>query len=63
MGATVVAVSDSRGYVYNSKGLDINKVTEVKEKTGAVTNYREGDVKVSSNHMELLELPVDILVQ
>jgi len=60
--ATVVAVSDSKGYVYNPKGLNISKVMEVKEKTGAVTNYREGDVKVSSNHMELLELPVDILI-
>jgi glutamate dehydrogenase (NAD(P)+) len=61
-GATVVAVSDSKGYIYSQKGLDVEKAIEVKNKTGAVTQYREGDVKVSNNHMELLELPVDILV-
>jgi len=61
-GATVVAVSDSKGYVYGSKGLNVDKVIEVKMKAGKVTDYRESDVKVSENHMELLELPVDILV-
>ncbi len=61
-GATVVAVSDSKGYIYSPKGLDVEKAIEVKNKTGTVTQYREGDVNVSNNHMELLELPVDILV-
>jgi glutamate dehydrogenase (NAD(P)+) len=61
-GATVVAVSDSKGYIYSPKGLDVEKAIEVKNKTGTVTQYKEGDVKVSNNHMELLELPVDILV-
>jgi glutamate dehydrogenase (NAD(P)+) len=61
-GATVVAVSDSKGYVYNPRGINVEKAIEIKEKTGMVTDYREGDVKISSNHMELLELPVDILV-
>jgi len=61
-GATVVAVGDSKGYIYSPKGLDVEKAIEVKNKTGTVTQYKEGDVKVSNNHMELLELPVDILV-
>jgi len=61
-GAIVVAISDSKGYVYNPKGLNVENVIEVKAKTDAVTNYREEGVKVSNNHMELLELPVDILV-
>jgi glutamate dehydrogenase (NAD(P)+) len=61
-GATVVAVSDSKGYIYSPKGLDVEKAIEVKNKTGTVTQYKEGDVKVSNNHMELLEIPVDILV-
>jgi len=61
-GARVVAVSDSKGYIYDPKGLNIEEVSKVKEKTGSVINYRVGDVKVSANHMELLELPVDILV-
>ncbi|MDH5815204.1 MAG: Glu/Leu/Phe/Val dehydrogenase [Candidatus Nezhaarchaeota archaeon] len=61
-GANVVAVSDSKGYIYNPKGLDIEKVMQVKESTGAVTNYKGEGVKVSANHLELLELPVDILI-
>lgn len=61
-GAIVVAVSDSQGYIYNPKGLNINEVIEVKNKTGSVINYKGEGVKVSKNHMELLELPVDILV-
>jgi len=61
-GATVVAVSDSKGYIYNPKGLNVEKAMEIKGKTDMVTNYREEGVKISSNHMELLELPVDILV-
>ncbi|MEM1696432.1 MAG: Glu/Leu/Phe/Val dehydrogenase [Desulfurococcaceae archaeon] len=61
-GATVVAVSDSKGYIYDPRGLDVEEVIRVKTETGSVVNYKKGDVKVSENHMELLELPVDILV-
>ncbi|MEM2535254.1 MAG: Glu/Leu/Phe/Val dehydrogenase, partial [Candidatus Nezhaarchaeales archaeon] len=61
-GANVVAVSDSKGYIYNPKGLDIEKVMQVKESTGAVINYKSEGVKVLANHLELLELPVDILI-
>jgi glutamate dehydrogenase (NAD(P)+) len=61
-GATIVAVSDSKGCVYSPKGLDVQKLIEIKEKTGTVINYKGEDVEVSPNHMELLELPVDILV-
>lgn len=61
-GARVVAVSDSSGYVYDPKGLDVEEVKRVKESTGKVTSYSKGDARVSGNHMELLELPVDILV-
>jgi len=61
-GATVVAVSDSKGYVYNPRGIDVEKAIDIKTKTDAVINYKDEGVKTSSNHMELLELPVDILV-
>ncbi|MEM2013867.1 MAG: Glu/Leu/Phe/Val dehydrogenase [Desulfurococcaceae archaeon] len=61
-GATVVAVSDSKGYIYDPGGLDVEEVIRVKTEMGSVVNYKKGDVKVSENHMELLELPVDILV-
>ncbi|MEM0001159.1 MAG: Glu/Leu/Phe/Val dehydrogenase [Desulfurococcaceae archaeon] len=61
-GATVVAVSDSKGYVYDPKGLDVQEVIKVKQATDTVMNYGKGDVRKAANHMELLELPVDILV-
>lgn len=61
-GATVVAVSDSKGYIYDPRGLDVEEVIRVKTEMGSVVNYKKGNVKVSENHMELLELPVDILV-
>ncbi len=61
-GATVVAVSDSKGYVYDPAGLDIEEVMKVKQETGSVINYKKGNVRISGNHLELLELPVDILV-
>jgi glutamate dehydrogenase (NAD(P)+) len=57
-GARVVAVSDSKGGIYDKKGLAIRSVNEAKEKKGSVTAAR-GD-RISNE--ELLELPVDVLV-
>ena len=56
----IVAVSDSKGGIYNSEGLDIEKVIETKKKKGSVTKFSEG-VKNITNE-ELLELDVDILI-
>ncbi|MEM2024750.1 MAG: Glu/Leu/Phe/Val dehydrogenase [Desulfurococcaceae archaeon] len=61
-GATVVAVSDSKGYIYDPKGIDIEEAMKVKQATDSITSYKKGDVKTFGNHMELLEIPVDILV-
>ncbi|MEM4717613.1 MAG: Glu/Leu/Phe/Val dehydrogenase [Desulfurococcaceae archaeon] len=61
-GGIVVAVSDSKGYVYDPRGLDVEEVIKIKEQTGSVINYKKGDAKISGNHMEVLELPVDILI-
>ena len=57
-GYKVVAVSDSRGAVYNSKGLNIDGLLEHKTKTGGVANFSE------SKKMEedILEKEVDILI-
>ena len=60
MGAIVVAVSDSKGGIYSSKGLDIEAVKQVKDKTGSVINYEGAEKKITNE--ELLELDVDILV-
>lgn len=58
-GYKVVAVSDSKGGIYNPEGLDINKVLEHKQSTGSVTGF-EG-LNTLSNE-QLLELDVDVLV-
>ncbi|MCJ7721396.1 Glu/Leu/Phe/Val dehydrogenase, partial [Candidatus Bathyarchaeota archaeon] len=55
----VVAVSDSKGCIYNPGGLDYEKLLDVKTETGSVINYRLG--KVLENR-ELFKLTVDILV-
>ena len=60
MGAIIVAVSDSRGGIYSSKGLDPDEVKQVKNKTGSVIYYEKAEKKITNE--ELLELDVDILV-
>ncbi len=54
----IIAVSDSKGGIYDKNGLDIKRVSEIKIKTGTVTSYKAKNI---SNN-DLLELPVDILI-
>jgi glutamate dehydrogenase (NADP+) len=54
----VAAVSDSRGGIYNPRGLDMSKVIKYKESTGSVVNFPGAR---SITNEKLLELPVDIL--
>ncbi len=58
-GATIVAVSDSRGGIYKAEGLNPHAVEEHKRKTGSVVGFP--GTKAISNE-ELLESNVDILV-
>ena len=58
-GHLVVAVSDSRGGIYNAKGLDIDKLVKHKEKTDAVSNF-PGSTDITN--AELLELKCDLLI-
>jgi glutamate dehydrogenase/leucine dehydrogenase len=58
-GARIVAVSDSKGCVYNKDGIDFEKLSRVKKETGSVVNYKPG--KVLKNE-ELFELSVDVLI-
>ncbi|MCD6208865.1 MAG: Glu/Leu/Phe/Val dehydrogenase [Thermoproteales archaeon] len=58
-GYKVVAVSDSKGGIYNPDGLNPEAVMEHKRKTGSVVGYP--GAKTISNE-ELLELDVTILV-
>lgn len=58
-GAKIVAISDSKGVIYNENGLDIKKLLKVKQKTGSVINYNPE--KVLPNK-EIFELPVDVVI-
>ena len=57
--ADVIAVSDSRGAVYNPEGLHIPKLMLHKEKTGTVCNFPGGECIAP---VELLKLECDILI-
>ncbi|MFN8474815.1 MAG: Glu/Leu/Phe/Val dehydrogenase [Anaerolineae bacterium] len=58
-GATVVAVSDSRGGIYNPHGLDIEMVIQHKNESGSVVGFPGAD---GVTNAELLGLPVDVLI-
>lgn len=57
--SSVVAVSDSRGGVYNPNGLDLEAVARHKDRTGSVVGYVEAEYVTND---ELLELPCDVLI-
>ncbi|MDE1872666.1 MAG: Glu/Leu/Phe/Val dehydrogenase [Thaumarchaeota archaeon] len=59
MGAKIIAVSDSKGSIVNTKGLDSKKVLEYKNKNGSVVGY-PGSKKITTE--QLLTTPCDILV-
>jgi glutamate dehydrogenase/leucine dehydrogenase len=59
MGVTTIAVSDSKGGIYNERGLEPRDVLEHKMKTGSVANF-PGSKNISNK--EILELKCDILV-
>lgn len=59
LGMRVVALSDSRGGVYNPHGLDVEAVLAHKARTGSVTGAANAD---SLTNEELLEIECDVLV-
>jgi glutamate dehydrogenase (NAD(P)+) len=56
----VVAVSDSRGGLYDPAGLDYEAVASQKRSYGSVTQYSSSGSIISNR--DLLELDVDILI-
>ncbi len=52
-GATLVAVSDSRGVIVNHKGFDFERLQKVKKITGSVVNYGEGEISDSRNILDV----------
>ena len=58
-GATVIAVSDISGGVYNENGLDLDEVRRWHDEKGGLAGCPSAD---HVSNAELLELPCDILV-
>lgn len=58
-GARIVAVSDSKGCVYDPSGIDFDELLKIKQETGSVANYKHGK-KIRNG--EIFGLPVDILI-
>ncbi|MCD4704878.1 Glu/Leu/Phe/Val dehydrogenase [bacterium] len=57
-GYQVVAVSDSKGGIFDNDGLDIAAIESHKKETGSVQNFAGAE---NITNEKLLELPVDVL--
>ena len=58
-GCPIVAVSDSRGGVYNPNGLDLEGLCAQKTETGSVVGFKNAEAITNA---ELLELRCDIMI-
>jgi glutamate dehydrogenase (NAD(P)+) len=58
-GCRIIAISDSKGGIYNPKGLDLESLLNYKKQTGSVVGFADSE---SVTNTELLALPCDILV-
>ena len=58
-GYKVVAISDSKGGVYEANGLPIDEVVAYKKATGSLSGYKNAKPVTNA---KLLELPVSVLV-
>ena len=58
-GAKVVAISDSKGGIYDDEGIDMDKLIKAKSNPGQISSY-EGGTKITNE--QLLESEVDILI-
>jgi len=58
LGSKIMAVSDSKGGIYNKQGLEPRNVLQHKKETGSVINFPEAK---NITNAELIELEVDVL--
>ncbi len=55
----VVAVSDSKGMIYDPDGLDLETLLQTKKENGTVVSHKEGK---AMDNKHIYSLPVDILI-
>jgi glutamate dehydrogenase (NAD(P)+) len=58
-GAVIVAVSDSRGTIYNADGLDVETLSAIKAEGKSVTEYEDGDKR---DREDLIDIECDIWI-
>lgn len=58
MGASIIAISDANGALYDPNGLDIDYLLDRRDSFGSITNLFQNTI----SNKEMLELPCDILV-
>jgi glutamate dehydrogenase/leucine dehydrogenase len=58
-GHKIIAISDSKGALYNIDGIDINELNEYKKLNGRITGF-PGTKSITNN--ELLEIECDVLM-
>ena len=58
-GGKIVAVSDSRGVIFNKNGLDFQRLADTKKKEGTVTAYTGGKVLPAE---DILGVSCDVLI-
>jgi len=58
-GAKLVAISDSKGCIYNEDGIDFKKLSEVKKDTGSVINYKPSQTFPCQ---KIYEFPMDVAI-
>lgn len=63
-GYKVVALSDSKGGIFNKdmSGFDVAEVKKYKEKTGSLSGFRQSENSVNISNKGIVLLPVDILI-
>ncbi|HEY8444940.1 MAG TPA: NADP-specific glutamate dehydrogenase [Bacilli bacterium] len=62
LGAKVVAMSDSDGYIYDPEGLDVTYIQKIKEERKRIVEYtyKFPNVKYQNNSKQIWEVPCDI---
>jgi glutamate dehydrogenase/leucine dehydrogenase len=58
-GLKLIAVSDSKGVLYNKDGIDFKRLADIKEKTGSVINYKPG---IILQNQTLVSIDADVLI-
>lgn len=58
-GSILIATSDSKGTIYNPKGLKVEELIRIKETTGSVVNYKDGEVLKTT---DILTVSTDIFI-